>query len=57
MPDDMVFMESAMLSDAKIHSAKPGDKPYKLGDSNQLYLFVSSTGRKLWRMNYTYGGR
>lgn len=46
-----------MLSDAKIRSAKPGDKPYKLGDSNQLYLFVSPTGGKLWRMNYAYVGK
>lgn len=46
-----------MLSDAKIRSAKPGDKPYKLGDSNQLYLFVSPTGGKLWRMNYAFFGK
>lgn len=43
-----------MLNDAKIKAAKPKDKPYKLGDSNQLYLQVQTTGARLWRMNYSH---
>ena len=46
-----------MLSDAKIRAAKPRQKPYKLADSHQLYLYVSSAGGKLWRMNYQFDGK
>jgi integrase len=41
------------LNDARIKAAKAKDRAYKLGDSGQLYLMVSSTGQKLWRMNYS----
>ncbi len=44
-----------MLTDAKIKAAKPGEKDYKLGDTGQLYLFVTKAGGKIWRMNYTFG--
>ncbi|MHA0333706.1 tyrosine-type recombinase/integrase [Sphingomonas aquatilis] len=44
-----------VLNDAKIKGAKGKDKPYRLSDSGQLYLQVSTTGGKHWRMNYTYG--
>lgn len=44
-----------MLTDAKIKAAKPREKDYKLGDTGQLYLFVSKAGGKIWRMNYTFG--
>lgn len=43
-----------MLNDAKIKAAKPRASSYKLGDSQQLYLLVSTTGAKLWRMNYSF---
>lgn len=46
-----------MLSDAKIRAAKPRQKPYKLADSHQLYLYVSAAGGKLWRMNYMFDGK
>lgn len=42
-----------MLNDAKVKAAKAKDKPYKLGDAEQLYLLVSTTGSRLWRMNYS----
>ncbi|MDB5686124.1 MAG: hypothetical protein JWR77_713 [Rhizorhabdus sp.] len=29
-----------MLNDAKVKAAKPRAKPYKLADSDQLYLLV-----------------
>lgn len=46
-----------MLSDAKIRAAKPRQKPYKLTDSHQLYLYVSPAGGKLWRMNYMFDNK
>ncbi|HVJ00633.1 MAG TPA: integrase arm-type DNA-binding domain-containing protein [Sphingomonas sp.] len=44
-----------MLTDAKIKAAKAQDKDYKLADSGQLFLHVTTAGGKHWRMNYTYG--
>lgn len=44
-----------MLNDAKVKAAKPKDKAYKLSDAGSLYLNVSTTGARSWRMNYTYG--
>jgi len=46
-----------MLSDAKIRAAKPRDKAYKLTDARRLFLLVSPSGSKLWRWNYSYGGK
>ncbi|MEJ5978814.1 integrase arm-type DNA-binding domain-containing protein [Novosphingobium sp. PS1R-30] len=43
-----------MLSDAKVRNAKPKSKPYKLTDSEQLYVLVTTAGGKKWRWNYTY---
>lgn len=45
------------LTDAKCRSARPGDKVQKLSDGRGLYLQVTPTGGKLWRMNYRYGGK
>ena len=44
-----------MLNDAKIKGAKGKAKAYRMGDSGQLYLQVTPTGGRHWRMNYTYG--
>lgn len=44
-----------VLTDAKIKAAKPRAAAYKLGDSGQLYLYVTTAGGRLWRMNYAYG--
>ena len=33
-------------------AAKPRDKTYKLSDGGGLYLEVSQTGSKYWRMKY-----
>ncbi|SFG42338.1 protein of unknown function [Novosphingobium sp. CF614] len=46
-----------MLNDAQLRAAKPKDKPYKLFDAHQLYLFVTPKGTKVWRMNFKYDGR
>jgi len=46
-----------MLTDAKVRTAKPRPKPYKLFDTNRLFLFVAPGGGKLWRWNYTFDGK
>lgn len=35
------------LSDTKIRSIKPSDKPYKLADGGGLYLLINPSGGKL----------
>lgn len=42
------------LTDLKIRRAKAGEKPYKLFDSNGLYIHVQPNGSKLWRWKYRY---
>ncbi len=42
------------LTDLKIRKAKPADKPYKLFDSNGLYIHIQPNGSKLWRWKYRY---
>lgn len=46
-----------MLNDSAIRNAKSKDKPYKLTDSNGLYLEVKPGGAKLWRYRYRIGGK
>lgn len=46
-----------MLTDAKVRNAKPRPKPYKLFDTNRLFLLVAPGGGKLWRWNYTFNGK
>ena len=45
-----------MLSDLQIRKAVARDKPYKLSDSGGLYLYVTPSGGRLWRMKYRFGG-
>jgi integrase len=40
------------LTDIAIRSAKPQDSPYKLGDGGGLYLLVTTSGSRLWRLKY-----
>lgn len=42
------------LSDAKIRSIKPSDKPFKLTDSQGLYLLVNPGGSRLWYLKYRF---
>lgn len=46
-----------MLTQLQITSAKPQPKPYTLSDGQGLALFVQSSGAKLWRFRYRYGGQ
>lgn len=40
------------LSDIQIKKAKSKEKGYKLFDGDGLFLWISSTGGKLWRLKY-----
>lgn len=46
-----------MLTDAKVRSAMPRPKSYKLVDANRLFLLVTPSGGKLRRWNYYYDGK
>jgi integrase len=45
------------LSDVKVRNEKPGTKPVRLFDGGGLYLEVTPSGGKLWRLKYRYGGK
>jgi integrase len=45
------------LTNTALRNAKPSDKPQKLSDGHGLYLYIASTGGRLWRMNYRFDGR
>lgn len=45
------------LSDAKVRTAKPKLKPYKLTDGEGLFLLIAASGSKYWRFKYYYGGK
>ena len=45
------------LTDAAIRNAKPRDKPFRLFDTGGLYLEVSPTGGKWWRLKYRLAGK
>jgi len=44
------------LTDAKVRTIKPSEKPQKLFDGGGLFLLVTPTGGKLWRLKYRFGG-
>ena len=45
------------LSDAKVRNAKPQAKPYKITDGEGMFLLVTSSGSKYWRLKYHFAGR
>lgn len=45
------------LNEAKCKAARAGDGPVKLFDGGGLYLFVSPTGAKSWRVSYRLAGK
>jgi integrase len=40
------------LTDTQVRTAKPKDKTYTLGDGDGMYLEITPTGAKFWRMAY-----
>ncbi len=47
----------APLSDIQVRNAKPQTKDVKMFDGQGLFLLVTSSGGKLWRMKYDYQGK
>jgi integrase len=45
------------LSDAKARNAKPRTKPYKIADGEGLFLLISPSGGKYWRLKYFFAGK
>lgn len=45
------------LTDTRIRQLKSEAKPYKVADGGGLFLLVTTTGSKLWRMKYRFAGR
>lgn len=45
------------LTDAKIRSLKPFDKPFKFSDSHNLYLLVKPGGSRHWYLKYHINGK
>ena len=46
-----------MLTELAVKAAKPREKPYKLFDERGLYLFIPTSGARLWRLKYHLHGR
>ena len=44
----------APLTDAKIRTVKITEKPQKLFDGGGLFLLVTPSGGKLWRLKYRF---
>lgn len=40
------------LTDIALRNAKPEDKPYKLTDEKGLYLLVTPSGGRLWKLKF-----
>jgi len=45
------------LSDVFIKSLKPLEKPYRKSDGGGLFIEVTPSGSKLWRLAYRFGGK
>ncbi len=45
------------LTDVEIKKSKPRAKPYKRFDGGGLYLSITPSGSKLWRLKYRFNGR
>ena len=45
------------LSQFAIVKAKAKDKPYLLSDGGGLHLQIHTSGSKLWRFRYRFGGK
>ncbi|HUN74853.1 MAG TPA: integrase arm-type DNA-binding domain-containing protein [Steroidobacteraceae bacterium] len=45
----------AQLTEARIRSAKPRERAYKLFDERGLFLFVTPAGGRVWRFRYRIG--
>lgn len=51
------MVASNKLTEKAIKQAKAKDRPYRLSDGGGMYLEVTTTGSKYWRLKYRYGGK
>jgi hypothetical protein len=45
------------LTDAKVRALKAKETQYKVSDSEGLYLLITPSAGKLWRLAYRYLGK
>lgn len=45
------------LTDARVRTARPMAKPYKLSDGGGMYLLVRPDGARYWRLDYRFAGK
>jgi hypothetical protein len=45
------------LTDAKLRAIKPRSADFKIADGEGLYLLVTTTGAKRWRLAYRFAGK
>ena len=45
------------LTDTAVRNASPREKSYRLADSAGMYLEITPSGGKYWRMKYRYAGK
>ena len=45
------------LNERQIKNAIPSEKPFKLNDGKGLYLYINTSGGKLWRFDFSYNGK
>ena len=45
------------LSDTAVRNAKPKAKPYKMSDGEGLFLLITPSGAKYWRLKYFFAAR
>ncbi|KRS11514.1 integrase [Roseovarius atlanticus] len=45
------------LTDTAIRNLDPREKPFKISDSQGLFLLVNPNGSRLWRFKYRFNGR
>ncbi|EDP8673381.1 DUF4102 domain-containing protein [Salmonella bongori] len=45
------------LTDSKIRATKPSATPFKLTDSQGLYLLINPGGSRLWYLKYRFNGK
>nr|WP_253912675.1 Arm DNA-binding domain-containing protein [Salmonella bongori] len=45
------------LTDSKIRAPKPSATPFKLTDSQGLYLLINPGGSRLWYLKYRFNSK
>jgi integrase len=45
------------LKDLTIRAIKPREKPYKVADEKGLFLLITPSGSKCWRLKYRFNGK